>query len=104
MLDTEFYRYWVQLHGQFLSDANLPDFFDLLFTKEELRQLIIRIELLKALLLGQESQRDIAARLCIGIATITRGSNALKQAKPETVARFRAILCHPEQVDEISDE
>lgn len=60
------------------SSDQLNALFNLLFTLEEKSQLALRVELLKALLVGKETQREIAKTLKISIAKITRGSNALK--------------------------
>ena len=51
---------------------------DLLFTLEEKEQIALRVELVKELLKGDKTQRQISQDLNISIAKITRGSNALK--------------------------
>lgn len=61
---------------------------DLLFTPEELAQLEARFAIIKSLCLGQETQRELAARLKLSIAKITRGSHALKAISPELRAYF----------------
>lgn len=61
---------------------------DLLFTPEELAQLQARYAIIKSLWLGQETQRQLAARLKLSIAKITRGSHALKAISPELRAYF----------------
>lgn len=50
----------------------------ILLTPEERSAVGARLAIIKALMAGEESQRDIAARLGVSIATITRGSNMLK--------------------------
>lgn len=65
------------------SDEELQALFDLLFTLDEQEQLQMRVELLKALLRGDKTQRVIAEDLQVSIAKITRGSNALKTISPE---------------------
>lgn len=64
------------------SQVNAPELLDelcgLLFTLEEKEQLALRVELVKELIQGQKTQRDISRDLNISIAKITRGSNALK--------------------------
>lgn len=60
------------------SPEKLDTLFTLFFTPEEKNQLATRVELIRALLLQQETQREISKSLHISIAKITRGSNALK--------------------------
>jgi TrpR family transcriptional regulator, trp operon repressor len=62
----------------------LGEFFDLLLTEEEKRLLSSRIIILKELLEGNRSQRDIAKIQNVSISQITRGSNALKRASSST--------------------
>jgi TrpR family transcriptional regulator, trp operon repressor len=54
-------------------------FFDLFLTIEEKENLAMRYLLVKALLEGKKTQREIAKELKISISKITRGSNALKE-------------------------
>lgn len=56
----------------------LDELCGLLFTLEEKEQLALRVELVKELLNGKKTQREISRDLGISIAKITRGSNALK--------------------------
>lgn len=51
-----------------------------LLTANELSEIVNRLEILKMLKQGVP-QRRIADELGVGIATVTRGSNALKQRK-----------------------
>ncbi len=60
------------------STKQLDELFDFLFTAEERHAIGLRVELIRELLKGQKTQRDIASELQISIAKITRGSNALK--------------------------
>ena len=60
------------------SNSQLDALFKLLLTLDEQEQLGTRVELLRALLKGDKTQRQIAEDLQISIAKITRGSNALK--------------------------
>lgn len=60
------------------SLQNLGELFDLIFTAEEKDALANRVLLVLALLQGDLTQREIAHKLNISIAKITRGSNALK--------------------------
>lgn len=65
------------------SKAILNELCDLLFTLEEKQQLALRVELVKELLHGEKTQREISRDLNISIAKITRGSNALKTASDQ---------------------
>lgn len=65
------------------SDEELDALFQLLLSLSEQEQLATRVELLRALLKGDKSQRTIAEELPISIAKITRGSNALKIISPD---------------------
>ena len=60
------------------SIQQLDQLFNLLFTLEEKNQLAMRVQLVKELLKGEKTQREISQDLKISIAKITRGSNALK--------------------------
>ncbi|PHQ82465.1 MAG: trp operon repressor [Coxiella sp. (in: Bacteria)] len=75
---------------EFLRLCQLPDttggldeILQALLTHEEISQLALRVELLRALLKGEKPQRQIASDLGVSIATITRGSNMLKTIKPK---------------------
>lgn len=50
----------------------------LLLTAEEQKIILNRLAITRDLLLGHNTQRSIAKQLGVSIATITRGSNALK--------------------------
>lgn len=60
------------------SESQLEELFSLFFTLEEKHALATRALLIKELLRGQKTQREIAQNLNISVAKITRGSNALK--------------------------
>lgn len=65
------------------NDKTQRELLELMFTPEELVQLRNRLSIIKSLVRGKETQRQLAARLKIGIAKITRGSNALKRISPQ---------------------
>ena len=52
--------------------------FKLMLTRDEHHAINGRVAVAKALIDGDESQREIATRLGVSIATVTRGSNNLK--------------------------
>jgi TrpR family trp operon transcriptional repressor len=78
----------IDLVKQAPCEAVRFELLDLLFTPEELHQLESRYAIIKSLSLGQETQRELAARLKLSIAKITRGSHALKAISPELKAYF----------------
>ena len=57
---------------------DLQRLFKLMLTREEHSAINGRVAIAKALIEGKESQREIATRLGVSIATVTRGSNNLK--------------------------
>lgn len=72
---------WQQLFTVFekTENSNLRlQLFEAFTTQKERNALATRIEVAKALLSEKESQREIAKRLDICIATVTRGSQNLK--------------------------
>lgn len=54
---------------------DIHEFISLLLTPKEYEDLARRLEVLRALDVNVESQRTIAERLHVSIATVTRGSN-----------------------------
>ncbi len=74
------------------SKELLDALFGFLFTHEEKEQLALRVELVKELLKGEKTQREIARHLNISIAKITRGSNALKTISQELRAFIQRHL------------
>lgn len=63
--------------------SNPQEFFDLYFTPSEREDLTSRYLIVQALLESKLSQREIAEKLEVSIAKITRGSNELKSCSPE---------------------
>jgi TrpR family trp operon transcriptional repressor len=55
----------------------------MLMTPDEKEALVSRINILNELLKGDKSQRQISQMLGVGVATITRGSNELKNYTQE---------------------
>jgi len=66
---------------------DIHELLSLLLTPKEYEELARRLEVLRALDVGTESQRTISERLHISIATVTRGSNEYQRNK-EKLQKF----------------
>lgn len=66
------------LFAQTQDERELERLFGALLTIEERAAMVHRKAILTSLLIGNESQRELAARLQVSIATVTRGANMLK--------------------------
>ncbi|MCX8641019.1 Trp operon repressor [Gilliamella sp. wkB292] len=73
----------VEILHQAFNDGYSLDILKLLLTADERDALITRVKIVHALLDGSINQRQLKEQLGIGIATVTRGSNSLKEASPE---------------------
>lgn len=69
------------------------DLIELLFTSGEIEQLNGRIKIIEGLVLSLETQREMADRLAVSVANITRGSNELKR-QPKKVTKFLQDFYH----------
>lgn len=74
------------------SLVRLNEILKFFLTPEEKEQVATRISLVKELLKGEKTQREIAGSLNISIAKITRGSNMLKMISEETKEHLKKIL------------
>ena len=83
---------FVELCAAAKSPAQLDDILGLFLTIEERDALRGRYGIVRELLDGEKSQRDMAKDLSLSITKITRGSNSLKAAKPELVEFLRANM------------
>lgn len=70
------------------TTKEFDDVLNLFLTHEEKESLASRYLIVKALLEGEITQREISEKYKVSIAQITRGSNALKI----TSAKFKEIL------------
>lgn len=82
-LKEEGWQGFLELCSNIKTPERMKEVFDLFFTLEEKDTFAARFLVIKALLEGSLSQREIASRLKVSIAQITRGSNALKIISPE---------------------
>ncbi|EPF7651726.1 trp operon repressor [Vibrio vulnificus] len=64
----------------------------MLMTPDEREALVSRVNIVRELLKGELSQRQISQMLGVGIATITRGSNELKLKSDEDKACLNQLL------------
>lgn len=76
---------FVALLKQAVAEDKLDQFFSLFFTADERGSLGLRVQIIQSLLKGEHSQREIQQALNTSAATITRGSNMLKQFDPDFI-------------------
>lgn len=69
-----------QALSQVKSEAEMLDLLKGLLTLGELEEIARRLQIVKLLKEGM-SQREIAEKLKVGIATVTRGSKEIKQGR-----------------------
>lgn len=74
------------------AEAETLPLFELFFTPEEKEDIGRRVLIVKELLRGEKTQRQIAADHQVSIAKITRGSNLLKGLSPELMDKLREQL------------
>lgn len=74
----------------------LDSLFDFFLTPEEKNDLALRYLIVKELLRGKKTQRQIAQALNVSIAKITRGSNELKRCH-FSLTTFLQKKTHPDE-------
>lgn len=71
---------FIKLCAKLKTEKQWSNLFDIFFTTAEKEDVAARYAIIHELLMGKKTQREIAAKLKISIAKISRGSNALKIA------------------------
>jgi TrpR family trp operon transcriptional repressor len=72
------WRQFLELCLRAKSPEDLDKIFRLHLTKEEQQAVAMRYLIVRELLKGEKTQRDMARALQVSIAKITRGSNSMK--------------------------
>ncbi len=72
---------------QISETQEIDELINLLFTSSERKDLENRLRIFE-MLLQQTPQREIAATLGVGIATVTRGAQALKKDKKNLLKKY----------------
>lgn len=92
MGEKESWRRFLKLCLELKTVKEWERFLELFLTIEEKHLLASRCQIVKALLEGKLSQREIAKQHGVSIAQITRGSNALKRIDPQMEKFLRENL------------
>ncbi len=81
--EAEGWQDFCSLCANYKDQKQISELLDLIMTTEEKFAISMRFQLIKELLSGELSQRDIAKKLNVSISKITRGSNSLKTFSSE---------------------
>lgn len=90
--DKKGWQEFLELCAKIRSPDELREVFDLFMTIEEKETLSSRYLIIKALVEGELTQREIADVFKVSIAQITRGSNALKIISPKLKETLKSRL------------
>lgn len=66
------------------DEKDMRNFFEGIFTPNELEEIPTRLQIIKMLKKGV-SQHEIAEKLGVGIATVTRGATEIKKGRFKTI-------------------
>lgn len=97
MTDNNLHKPWeqfVNLCAELGDAQQLERVLELFLTYEEQADVAKRLLIVRELLRGDKTQRQIAKELNVSIVKITRGSNVLKQMDEEFKAFLRQSLQH----------
>ncbi|AIK17158.1 trp operon repressor [Glaesserella parasuis] len=81
--DPKEWQQFVDLLKQAVAEDKTDALLSMLLTTDERTSLGLRVQIVRALLENQISQREIQQQLNTSAATITRGSNMLKTVEPD---------------------
>ena len=82
--DDDGWRSFLALCSKHKTKEAFDDLFDLFLTIEERNAIATRYFIIRDLLKGEETQREIAQKRQVSLVKITRGSNYLKTISQQT--------------------